>query len=127
MKIKDRLALYFTLISAAVLVIAMAATFFAFSSFAKADFYSRLLDRAKVAAQLYLEADEISVDSLSHVRDRYMKGIPGGVVRFYNDKNAPSFIKDKQQYWNPDVINMVRRRKQAEFGEGERQTVGIYY
>ncbi|MBS1532831.1 MAG: HAMP domain-containing protein [Bacteroidetes bacterium] len=127
MKIKDRLALYFTLISAAILVIAMAAIFFAFASFAKSDFYNRLLDRAKVAGQLYLEADEISVDSLSHVRDRYMKAIPGEMVRFYNDKNAPSFIKEKQQYWSPDMINLVRRRKQVEFGEGDRQTVGIYY
>src|ERR1700741_3292474 len=121
MKIKDRLALYFTLISAAVLVIAMAAIFFAFSSFAKIDFYNRLLDRAKAASQLYLEADEISADSLNHVRDRYMKAIPGEVVRFYNDKNAPSFIKDKQQYWSADDINMVRRHKQVEFGEGRRQ------
>jgi signal transduction histidine kinase len=127
MKIKDRLALYFTLISAAILVIAMTAIFLTFTSFAKTDFYNRLFDRAKVAAQLYLEADEISVDSLNHVRERYLKTIPGEVVRFYNDNNAPSFIRDKQQYWTADVINMVRKRKQAEFSEGKRQTVGIYY
>jgi len=127
MKIKDRLALYFTLISAAILVIAMASIFFVFTSFAKTDFYNRLLDRAKVASQLYLEADEIPVDSLNRVRERYLKAIPGEIVRVYNDKNAPSFIKDKQQYWGADVINMVRRHKQAEFSEGDRQTVGIYY
>ena len=127
MKIKDRLALYFTLISAGILLIAMAAIFVTFTSFAKTDFYNRLMDRAKVAAQLYLEADEISVDSLNHVRERYLKAIPGEVVRFYNDKNAPSFITDKQQYWTNDVINMVRNKKQAEFPEGDRQTVGIYY
>ena len=127
MKIKNRLALYFTLISVVILLIALATTFFTFTSFAKTDFYGRLMDRAKVAAQLYLEADEISVDSLNHVRQRYLKQIPGEVVRFYNDRNAPSFINDKQQYWSNDVINMVRKRKQAEFTEGARQTVGIYY
>ncbi|MFI5161675.1 MAG: ATP-binding protein [Sphingobacteriales bacterium] len=127
MKIKNRLALYFTLISMMILLIALATTFFTFTSFAKTDFYGRLMDRAKVAAQLYLEADEISVDSLNHVRQRYLKQIPGEVVRFYNDRNAPSFIKDKQQYWSYDAINMVRKRKQTEFAEGDRQTVGIYY
>ncbi len=127
MKIKNRLALYFTLISAGILLIALATTFFTFSSFAKTDFYGRLMDRAKVAAQLYLEADEISVDSLNHVRQRYLKQIPGEVVRFYNDRNAPSFIKDREQYWTDDIINMVRKRRQAEFTEGARQTVGIYY
>ena len=127
MKIKNRLALYFTLISAVILLIAMAVIFFTFSSFVKTDFYNRLMERANIAAQLYLEADEISVDSLNHVRERYVKQIPGEVVRFYNDRNAPSFIKEKKQFWSDKVINLVRNRKMAEFTEDKRQTVGIYY
>lgn len=127
MKIRNRLALYFTIISAVILLIALSVIFITFNSFAKADFYSRLFDRAKVAAQLYLEADEISPDSLNHVRERYLKQLPGEVTRIYNDNNAASFIRDKQQYWRGDVIDMVRRRKEAEFPEGPRQTVGIYY
>jgi signal transduction histidine kinase len=127
MKIKDRLALYFTIISAVILLIALSVIFFTFSSFVKADFYNRLMDRAKVAGQLYLEADEISVDSLNRVRERYLKQIPGEVVRFYNDRNAPYFINDKQQYWSDAVINGVRKHKQLQFTEGNRQTVGVYY
>jgi len=127
MKIKDRLALYFTIICAVILIIVMATIFVTFRSFVKADFYSRLTERANIAAQLYLEADEISIDSLNHVRQRYLKQIPGEIVRFYNDRNAPSFINDKQQYWSSNVINQVRRRGEMEFGEGARQTVGIYY
>lgn len=127
MKIRNRLALYFTIISAVILLIALSIIFITFNSFAKADFYSRLVDRAKVAAQLYLEADEISPDSLNHVRERYLKQLPGEVTRIYNDNNAASFIRDKQQYWRGDVIDMVRKRKEVEFPEGARQTVGIYY
>jgi signal transduction histidine kinase len=127
MKIKNRLALYFTLISAVILLIALSVILITFKSFARADFYSRLMDRAKVAAQLYLEADEISPDSLNRVHERYLKQLPGEVTRIYNDSNTASFIRDRQQYWNSEVINMVRARKEAEFTEGNRQTVGIYY
>ena len=127
MKIKNRLALYFTLISAVILLIALMVILITFNSFAKNDFYSRLLDRAKVAAQLYLEADEISPDSLTRVRERYLKQLPGEVTRIYDDDNTASFIKDRQQYWNSGVINIVRKRKAVEFVEGNRQTVGIYY
>lgn len=127
MKIKNRLALYFTLISAVIFFMALAIIFITFNSFVKGDFYGRLTDRAKVAAQLYLEADEISADSLSHVRERYLKQLPGEVLRFYNEKNTASFIKDRQQYWSSDVINLVRKRRQVEFTEGDRQTVGIFY
>jgi len=127
MKIKNRLSLYFSAISTIVLLIVEVVICLIFNSLIKTDFYSHLMDRATVAAQVYLEADEISADSLIHVRERYVKRLPNEVVRFYDDKNTASFIKDKDQYWTDDVINQVRKSKEVEFAEGNRQTVGIYY
>ena len=127
MKIKNRLSLYFTAISTFVLLIVEIAICITINSIIKSDFYSKLSDRASVAAQLYLEADEISADSLNHVRGRYLQRLPNEVVRFYDDKNAASFIKDKNQYWPISVINQVRKFRSMEFSEGDRQTVGIYY
>lgn len=127
MQIKNRLSLYFTTLSAVVLLLVEVVICAVFSSVIKSDFYDRLMYRANIAAQLYLEADEISPDSLSHVRARYMQPIPNEVVRFYDDKNAASFIKDKNQFWSAPVIDMVRKRKRVQFPEGDRQTVGIYY
>jgi len=127
MKIKNRLSLYFTALSAIVLLIVQIVMCIIINSVTKSDFYGHLMDRAHVAAQLYLEADEISADSLNHVRARYLQPISGEVVRFYDDKNAASFIKDKNQFWTGPVINSVRKHKQLKFTEGERQTVGIYY
>ena len=127
MKIKNRLSLYFSAISTIVLLIVEVVICLIFNSLIKTDFYSHLMDRATVAAQVYLEADEISADSLNHVRERYVKRLPNEVVRFYDDKNTASFIKDKDQYWADAVINQVRRAKQLQFAEGNRQTVGIYY
>jgi len=127
MKIKNRLSLYFSAISTIVLLIVEIVICLIFNSLIKTDFYSHLMDRATVAAQVYLEADEISADSLSHVRERYVKRLPSEVVRFYDDKNTASFIKDKDQYWTDAVINQVRKSKEVEFAEGNRQTVGVYY
>ncbi|HEY5327288.1 MAG TPA: ATP-binding protein [Mucilaginibacter sp.] len=127
MKIKNRLSLYFTAISAIVLLIVEVAICIAFNSLVKSNFYDNLMYRAYVAAQVYLEADEISADSLNHVKERYLKPLSHEVVRFYDDKNAPTFIKDKNQFWTSPVINAVRKRKRIEFPEGDRQTVGIYY
>ena len=127
MKIKNRLSLYFTSVSTLVLLIVEVVICITFNSFVKSDFYSRLMDRANVAAQLYLEADEITPDSLSHVRDRYLQKLPAEVIRFYNDKNSASFIKDQNQFWTGDIINAVRKGKLAEFREGLRQSVGLFY
>ena len=127
MKIKNRLSLYFTAISAFVLLIVEVVICITFNSLVKSNFYDNLMYRAYVAAQLYLEADEISADSLSHVKERYLKPLSNEVVRFYDDKNAATFIKDKNQFWASPVINTVRKRKKMQFAEGNRQTVGIYY
>jgi signal transduction histidine kinase len=127
MKIKNRLALYFTLISSGLLLIVMLSMYLAFADFFRTDFYGHLKDRAKVAAQLYLEADEISSDSLTHVRERMLEHLPGEVIRVYNAHNLASFIKDQQQYWSINTIEEVRRQKFMTFKEGDRQTVGIYY
>jgi signal transduction histidine kinase len=127
MKIKNRLSLSFTAVSAVVLLVMQVVICFTFSSFIKSDFYDHLMDRANVAAQLYLEADEISPDSLSKVRERYLQRLPNEVIRIYDDRNDASFIKDRNQFWTSSVIDAVRKRKQLEFFEGNRQTVGIYY
>jgi len=127
MKIKNRLSLYFTATSVFVLLIVEIAISITVNSITKNDFYSHLIDRASVAAQVYLEADEISADSLNRVRGRYLMHLPDEVVRFYDDRDAASFIKDRNQFWPAPVINQVRKQKRLEFTEGERQTVGIYY
>ncbi|RYE07978.1 MAG: HAMP domain-containing protein [Sphingobacteriaceae bacterium] len=127
MKIKDRLSMNFTLISSAVMLGLMLAIYIVFELYFRADFYNRLEDRAEVAAQLYLKADEISKDSLTDIRDRYLVRMPEEVIRIYNQKNAASFIKDNQQYWPHNIINLVRQKGVLRLAEGNRQTVGIYY
>jgi signal transduction histidine kinase len=127
MKIKNRLSLYFTAISAIVLLIVEVAICIAYNSLVKSDFYDHLMVRAYVAAQRYLEADEISVDSLSHVKARYLQALPNEVIRFYDKKNQSAFINEKNPFWGPAVIDQVRKHKQIEFTERGRQNAGIYY
>ena len=126
MKIKNRLAFNFSLITAGVLLVILTVIYFVFYSFVKNDFYEHLKDRAKVAAQLYLEADEISTDSLGHVRERYLDKLPDELIGIYDERNQ-SFIAHKHQYWSDKVIDNVRRKKHVQFAEGKRQAVGIYY
>jgi signal transduction histidine kinase len=127
MKIKNRLSLYFTAISAIVLLIVQVVICIAFNSLIRSNFYDHLMDRANVAAKLYLEADEMSTDSLNHVKEHYLHSLNNEVIRLYDEKNAASFIRDKNQYWASTIINQVRKNKQIAFNEGQRQTVGIYY
>ena len=127
MKIKDRLALYFTAVSTLILLCVLFGVYITFKRFMRSEFFVRLTDRTMVTAKLYLEADEISENSLDQVRQQYLMKLNGEVTRIYDAKNTATFIGDHQQYWTSETIDRVRKRKKLEYMDGERQVVGIYY
>jgi hypothetical protein len=126
MKIKDRIALYFTLISTTMLFAVLFTIYLTFMKFLQADFFERLTDRTMVTAKLYLEADEISRDALNDVRHKYLQKLNGEVTRIYDYKNRATFIGDAAQYWTKSTIEKVRKNGRLQYTEGERQVVGIY-
>ncbi len=127
MKIKNRIALYFTMMSTSMLLGVLAMVYFTFMKFLQADFFARLTDRTMVTAKLYLEADEISRDALNSVRHQYLQKLTGEVTRIYDDKNSATFIGDSAQYWSAATINRVRKQKHLQYVDGQQQVVGIYY
>ncbi|TBO43518.1 HAMP domain-containing sensor histidine kinase [Pedobacter kyonggii] len=127
MKIKDRIALYFTLISTSLLFAVLCTVYFTFMKFLEADFFERLTDRTMVTAKLYLEADEISRDALNNVRHKYLQKLNGEVTRIYDNKNKATFIGDSAQYWTNATIDRVRKSGHLKYTNGQRQVVGIYY
>jgi signal transduction histidine kinase len=127
MKIKDRIALYFTLISTSLLFAVLCTVYFTFMKFLEADFFERLTDRTMVTAKLYLEADEISRDALNNVRHKYLQKLNGEVTRIYDNKNRATFIGDSAQYWTNATIDRVRKNGRLKYTDGQRQVVGIYY
>lgn len=127
MKIKNRLSLYFALLGSGVLLVVLVAIYLSFYSYIRSDFFSHLNDRANVAAQLYLKADEITPDSLGKVRNRYLKNLPGEVVRLYDSRNTAAFINDPKQHWRRSTIESVRLHKYLQYSDKENQVVGIYY
>lgn len=127
MQIRNRLALYFTIVSSCLMLLVMAFIYLLFSSEAKKDFYRELNERAEVAAQVYLEADEISDASFQKIKKRFINSLPHEVIRFYDSTNHPSFIKDRDQNWNILTIDEVRKKKYIAYEQGDKQIVGINY
>src|ERR1700743_3025371 len=117
MKIKNRLALYFALITAVTLTIVLAIIYISFNSTIRTDFFNRLNDRAKITVQIYFKADELSSDSLGSIPKRFSRQLSGEIIRIYNDKNKPVYIKDKQPQWSDKIIEAVRQDKVLSFYE----------
>lgn len=127
MSIRDRLALYFTVISSGMMLLVVVTVYFLFQRSSTEDFYRELQERARIAAEVYLEADEISTEALQKIHDQFIASLPGETIRIYDNTNRPVFIPAPNNNWTPDIINQVRKDKSLRYIEGKRQVAGIRY
>jgi signal transduction histidine kinase len=127
MQIRTRLSLYFTLISAVLLLVVLLAIGVLYTNHTRNDFEQALKERAIVTAQVYLEADEISDSSLQHFKEEYLNTLPDEIIRMYDSTNHPAFINDSGFHFNSDTINLIRQKKFMSYKAREREVVGIRY
>jgi signal transduction histidine kinase len=127
MKIRDRLSLQFTLISALLLLAVLAGIYLLTAQYRKIDFHDRLVDRAITNAELFLAEDNLSEEKFREVQKKYPQSLPEERVHIYNDRDEPVFIHETRYQWPKSIIEEVRNKKSIYYIEGNRQTVGIYY
>jgi len=127
MKIRDRLSLQFTIVSAVLLFLVFAAIYLLTWENRKKDFYGHLLDRAITNAELFLAQDNLSEEKFRDVQKKYPQSLPEEIVRIYNDQDESVFIKANSYQWNKTIIDQVRREKSVEYVAGNRQIVGVNY
>ena len=126
MQIKNKLSLYFTVVSAVLSLVVLLAINILFSRHTNDDFFIALKERAIVTAQVYLEADEISDSSLQHFKTEYLNTLPSEVIGMYNSEDNPVFIAANNS-WPKHLINRIRRRKYLQFKDKSNEAVGIRY
>ena len=127
MQIRNKLTLYFTVTSSLLMLLIMTFIYLLFSNITKNDFYQALHERTEVAAEVYLEADEISPAALEKFKEKFVVTLPHEVIRMYDTTDQVSFIKDNNQNWSKEIIDEVRQKKYLAYQDKENQVVGIYY
>ena len=127
MQIRNKLTIYFTITSSMLMLLIMTFIYLLFARITRTDFYQALHDRTEVAAQVYLEADEISGTALQKIKEKYLESLPGEVIKMYDSTNKLSFINESGYTWSSRIIGQVRAKKYLAYQENEKQVVGIDY
>ncbi len=127
MKVKDRLSLQFTFMFAVLLIVVLSGIYVLAAGNRSQTFFDKLEDRALTAGQLYLAQDNMSEESFSKVIKKYPQSLSHEVIRIYNDKNEPVFIKEDSVHWSESVIKRVVQEKKVRFTNGDKQVAGLYY
>lgn len=127
MQIKNKLSLYFTIVSAVLSLVVLIAVNMLFGKHTEDDFFRALKERAIVTAQVYLEADEISDSSLQHFKSEYLNTLPDENIRMYDSNGRAAFIKDNNENWSKSLINNIFKNKYLQYNQKEAGVVGIRY
>jgi signal transduction histidine kinase len=114
MKIRNRLSLEFTLLTAGIMLLVMLLLYGLFSDYVKQVFYHRLRDRALITAQVFLEKDELTKKSFLEIQQKYMRSLNGERSFIYNEENTRSFINDSSASITPALVNNIRQSNNNE-------------
>lgn len=114
MKIRNRLSLEFTLLTAGIMLLVMVLIYGLFADYVKQVFFHRLRDRALITAQVFLEKDELTKKSFLEIQQKYLRSLTGERSFIYNDENTQSFINDSTATITPDIVNKIRQSNNNE-------------
>ena len=128
MKIRTKLTLIYTLITALLLCCLLFSIYTFISIYIRNSFYTDLHQRALITAQVYLEEDELEASHFKQIKAKFLQNLPTEVIRMYDLNNHPAFILDSSGVgFSNDLIEKTRHEKYIELEEQNRQVVGLFY
>lgn len=128
MNIRKKLAIQFTIIVSAILLLFSFSVYLVSSQYRESDFYARLKDRAITTAKLLIEVKE--VDSLLlKIIDRNTYALYDESIRIYNFKNEEIYTSndDDTIKYSVEFINSIRENAEVHKIIGKKEILGITY
>jgi signal transduction histidine kinase len=129
LRIRTKISLIFTAMTAVVLVLLSVFVYFFNSRYTRNDFYNRLRDRALITAQAYLEADEASTYVYSDILRKYIKKMPEEEQYFYH-VNLPTrkvWSDSLEMVIKPEFLNEILDNGYTRYTENKKYSYGLLY
>jgi len=127
MKIRTRLAIYFTIIVASLLIFFALAVYYFSSTYRQKEFYERLTEKAKNYGKLVIEVDEVS-SHLMNIFDKNTAYLPNERILVYNGNNEQMFITPgASAKVNLGLLTNVRRKNEIRYTEEDKECLAILY
>ncbi|KQS31282.1 HAMP domain-containing sensor histidine kinase [Dyadobacter sp. Leaf189] len=129
MKIKDRIALQFTLLVAAILLLFSFAIYSVSEHYRQEEFYDRLKSRAQTTCRLLVKVKGIDKDLLKAIDQNTLSEMLDEKVLIFDKENDMiySSVDDKLLTYRKSLLDEVREKKYIEFHQGENEVIGLFY
>ncbi len=131
MQIRTKIAIQFTIIIAAILIIFSLAIYYTSENFRKQEFYKRLTDRAVLTAGLLkeLKITEKDKKKLRDANKTFLTKLNTERVLMFNDKDELVYASYEADsiLFSPDFLDQVRKQRYVETSDWENQVIGTTY
>ncbi|MCE6990247.1 HAMP domain-containing sensor histidine kinase [Dyadobacter sp. CY323] len=129
MKIKNRIALQFTLLVAAILLLFSVAIYSVSDHYRQEEFYDRLQGRARTTCRLLVKVKGIDKDLLKAIDQNTLSEMLDEKVLIFDSDNELiySSVDDKLLTYRTALLNEVRQLEYMEFHQGENEVIGLLY
>ncbi len=128
MKIRTKITAIFILLTSLFQIAIFILIYYFSKNYTESEFYLRLSQRATIAAQAYLEKDEVNIDIFDDIRIRHLQTLPEEKEIIYpvealNKKALARFDTALPNWFYTEVFN----NRYAEFKKGEYYYTGLLY
>ncbi|CAN5566660.1 HAMP domain-containing sensor histidine kinase [soil metagenome] len=129
MQIKDKLTLLFICIVALILGIATLTIYYSSAQYRKEEFYSRMESKARSAAQLLIDVEEVDAELLRKIEKNSPVTLPNGEIIILNYKNQVLYKSaDHIPLKISNVIlDQIRVQEMVRYNEGSYEVLGFLY
>ncbi len=129
MQIRYKIALQFTLIVLAILLVFSAIVYFRAENQRRTNFYDRLARRAKTTARLLVDVKEFNTTLLKLIDRNSSSRLPAEEIFIYDYRNLLLYsnVEKVSPYVNHQLINNSRLRREIRFLYEERAVIGLLF
>ena len=129
LKIKNRIALQFTLLVAAILLLFSITIYSVSEHYRQEEFYDRLKSRARTTCRLLVKVKGIDKHLLKAIDQNTLSEMLDEKVLIFNADNELiySSVDDKLLTYHASLLNEVRQKESIEFVQDESEVIGLLY
>ncbi len=129
MKIRNRIAIQFTLIVATILIVFSGLVYTVSSDFREEEFYDRLKNKARTTCQFLVKVQEIDATLLKIIDSNTLTTLNDERIVVFNQHNEIIYTTADQPSINYDhnLLNKIRGLKELETYQGKDQVLGLLY
>lgn len=128
MQLRTKITAIFILLTSLFQIAIFVLIYYFSKTYTESEFYLRLSQRATIAAEAYLEEDEMNIDIYEDIRIRHLQTLPNEKeVIFPVDTDKKTALGDFDKTLPDSFFKKIFNKRYAELKQGEYFYVGLLY